>query len=156
MAQLKPQDKAPPFELLDQDGKTVRLADFAGRKVLLYFYPRADTPGCTKQSCSVRDALPRLAEVGVAALGISPDTPDKQKKFDQKYNLGFPLLADPDHKVAEAYGVWGEKVSMGKTTVGIIRSSFLIDEQGRIAEAWYKVSPDDTVPNAQAALARMA
>jgi peroxiredoxin Q/BCP len=156
MAQLKPQDKAPPFELLDQEGKTVRLADFAGRKVLLYFYPKADTPGCTTQSCSVRDAMPNLTKAGVAALGISPDTPDSQKKFDEKYNLGFPLLADTDHKVAEAYGVWGEKVSMGKTTVGIIRSSFLIDEKGRVAEAWYKVSPDATVPNAQEALARMA
>jgi peroxiredoxin Q/BCP len=156
MAQLKPQDKAPSFELLDQEGKTVKLADFAGRKVLLYFYPKADTPGCTTQSCSVRDAMPNLAKAGVAALGISPDTPDRQKKFDEKYNLGFPLLADTDHKVAEAYGVWGEKVSMGKTTVGIIRSSFLIDEAGRVAGAWYKVSPDDTVPNAQEALARMA
>jgi len=155
MAQLKPQDKAPPFELLDQEGKTVKLADFKGRKVLLYFYPKADTPGCTTQSCSVRDAMPDLTKAGVAALGISPDSPDKQMKFDRKYNLGFPLLADTEHKVAEAYGVWGEKVSMGKTTIGIIRSSFLIDEKGRLVQAWYKVSPDDTVPNAQEALARM-
>lgn len=154
MAQLKPQDKAPPFELLDQDGSTVKLADYQGRKVLLYFYPRADTPGCTTQSCSIRDARPDLKKAGVAALGISPDTPDKQKKFDEKYDLGFPLLADVDHKVAEAYGAWGEKVSMGKKTVGIIRSSFLIDEKGHLVQVWYKVSPDETVPKARAALAQ--
>ncbi len=153
MAQLKPKDKAPPFELPDQDNKKVRLADFKGRKVLLYFYPKADTPGCTTQSCGVRDAMPDLGKADVAALGISPDTPEAQKRFDEKYGLGFPLLADTDHKVAEAYGVWGEKVSMGKTTVGIIRSSFLIDEKGNVVAAWYKVSPADTVPNAQQALA---
>jgi thioredoxin-dependent peroxiredoxin len=156
MEQLKPQDKAPPFELLEQEGKAVKLADFKGRKVLLYFYPKADTPGCTTQSCSVRDAMPDLAKAGVAALGISPDTPAQQKKFDEKYNLGFPLLADTDHKVAEAYGAGGEKVSMGKVTVGIIRSSFLIDEEGRLVQAWYKVSPDETVPKAREALARMS
>ncbi len=156
MAQLKPGDVAPSFELLDQDGQPVKLADYQGRKVLLYFYPKADTPGCTTQSCSVRDARPDLTKAGAAALGISPDTPDKQKQFDEKYDLGFPLLADVGHTVAEAYGVWGEKVSMGKTTVGIIRSSFLIDEKGKVAQAWYKVSPDETVPKAQEALARLS
>jgi thioredoxin-dependent peroxiredoxin len=153
MTPLKPGDTAPLFELLDQDGEAITLADYQGQKVLLYFYPRADTPGCTTQSCSIRDARPDLTKAGVAALGISPDTPDKQKKFDEKYDLGFPLLADPDHKVAEAYGVWGEKMSMGKTTAGIIRSSFLIDETGHIVQAWYKVSPEQTVPNARQALA---
>lgn len=156
MTQLKPQDMAPPFELLDQDGQTVRLADFRGRKVLLYFYPKADTPGCTTQSCSVRDARVDLAGAGIDVLGISPDKPDRQKAFDEKYHLGFRLLADVDHAVAEAYGAWGEKVSMGKTTVGIIRSSFLIDEKGLIVQAWYKVSPDETVPKAQEALARVS
>lgn len=156
MARLNPGDKAPDFELVDQQGQTVRLSDYAGRKVLLYFYPKADTPGCTKQSCSVRDSRADLKKVGVAAIGISPDAPAAQKKFDEKYNLGFPLLSDADHAVAEAYGVWGQKVSMGRTTVGIIRSSFLVDEQGRVVQAWYKVGPEETVPNAQQALAGQA
>jgi peroxiredoxin Q/BCP len=156
MAQLKVGDSAPSFELLDQNGKPVRLSDYQGRKVLLYFYPKADTPGCTTQSCSVRDARPDLTRAGVAAIGISPDSPGSQKKFDLKYNLGFPLLSDVDHKVADAYGVWGEKVSLGKKTVGIIRSSFLIDEKGRIRQAWYRVSPDETVPKAQEALTQLS
>ncbi len=153
MPTLNAGDRAPTFSLADQAGKAVSLEDFAGRKVLLYFYPKADTAGCTKQSCAVRDALGELEGHGVVALGISPDEPEKQAKFDAKYTLGFPLLSDPDHAVAEAYGVWGEKAFMGKTFMGIIRSSFLIDEDGRIAQAWYKVKPDETVPNALAALA---
>ena len=152
MATLKTGDAAPAFSLRDQAGKTVKLVDFKGRKLLLYFYPRADTPGCTKQACSIRDSGSELAELGLAALGVSPDEPGDQAKFDKKYGLGFPLLSDPDHRVAESYGAWGEKVSQGKTVIGIIRSSFLIDEQGRIQEAWYKVSPEDTVPNAIGAL----
>jgi peroxiredoxin Q/BCP len=150
---LKPGDPAPPFSLPDQTGRTVRLVDHRGRKVLVYFYPKADTPGCTTQSCAVRDAREDLASLGVDVLGISPDRPDAQAKFDQKFTLGFPLLSDPDHVVADAYGVWGEKTSYGKTSVGIIRSSFLVSEDGTIQEAWYKVSPADTVPNARAALA---
>lgn len=153
MAVLKPGDKAPDFKLLDQNDQPVILADYAGKKVLLYFYPKADTPGCTKQSCSVRDAKADLKKIGVAVLGISPDKPDQQKKFDRKYGLGFPLLSDPEHSIAEVYGAWGPKVSMGKQTVGIIRSSFLIDEKGRVVRAWYKVSPEETVPKAQEALA---
>lgn len=152
MNELKPGDKAPDFSLTDQNGNTVSLSDFTGRKLLVYFYPKADTPGCTKQACSVRDARPDLSAAGIAAVGISPDKPDKQKKFDDKYGLSFPLLADPDHAVAEAYGVWREKSLYGKIGLGIIRSSFLIDGNGRIMEAWYKVKPDDTVPNALAAL----
>ncbi len=152
MATLNVGDPAPQFALRDQAGKTTRLSDFAGRKLLLYFYPRADTPGCTKQACSIRDSAPVLATRKVAAVGISPDEPGDQSKFDQKYSLGFPLLSDPDHAVAEAYGAWGEKTSYGKTSIGIIRSSFVIDERGRIAAAWYKVSPEDTVPNALAAV----
>ncbi|TMK80704.1 MAG: thioredoxin-dependent thiol peroxidase, partial [Actinobacteria bacterium] len=144
--------KAPAFALQDQDGKTVKLADFKGRKLLVYFYPKADTPGCTTQSCSVRDSKKDLAKLGVAVVGISPDKPSKQLAFDQKYGLGFPLLSDADHTVAEKYGVWGEKVNYGRTYMGIIRSSFLIDENGKIGRAWYKVSPKDTVPNAEAAL----
>ena len=150
---LEPGDVAPPFELLDQDGRTVSLTDFSGRKLLVYFYPKADTPGCTTQSCAVRDARQDLSSLGVDVVGVSPDKPDAQAKFDQKFGLGFPLLADTDHAVAEAFGVWGEKVNYGKKYLGIIRSSFLIGEDGRIEQAWYKISPKDTVPKARKALA---
>ena len=152
MAKLSVGDKAPAFSLKDQTGKKVALSDFKGRKLLLYFYPKADTPGCTRQSVCVRDASAELAQAGVAALGISPDEPDKQKKFDDKHSLGFPLLSDPDHKTAQAYGAWGKKSMYGKTYEGIIRSSFLIDENGKILQASYKVKPEDTVPNAQKVL----
>ena len=150
---LQPGDPAPAFSLPDRSGAIVSLSDFAGRKLLLYFYPKADTPGCTTQSCAVRDAREDLASLGVDVLGISPDRPDAQSRFDEKYGLGFPLLSDPDHAVAEAYGVWGEKKNYGRTYMGIIRSSFLIDGEGRIERAWYKVSPATTVPNARKALA---
>ena len=152
MAQLKEGVKAPAFALEDQEGEKVKLADFKGRKLLVYFYPKADTPGCPTQSCEVRDSRKDLAKLGVDVVGISPDKPSKQQAFDQKYGLGFPLLSDVDHAVAEKYGVWGEKVNYGRTYMGIIRSSFLIDENGKIERAWYKVSPKDTVPNARAAL----
>jgi thioredoxin-dependent peroxiredoxin len=148
--------KAPAFALKDQDGRTVSLADFKGRKLLLYFYPKADTPGCTTQSCAVRDARQDMKKLAVEVIGVSPDEPEAQKKFDVKYGLGFPLLADTDHAVAEAYGVWGDKSMYGKTYKGIIRSSFLVDESGKIARAWYKVKPEDTVPNARAALEELA
>ncbi len=152
MPKLAPGDPAPDFALADQNGNPVRLADFRGRKLLLYFYPKADTPGCTRQACSVRDARQELADLGLAAVGVSPDPSEKQKKFDEKYGLSFPLLADPDHRVAEAYGVWGEKTMYGRKVQGLTRSSFLIDETGSIARAWYKVSPDDTVPKVREAL----
>ena len=152
MAKLEKGDSAPDFSLLDQEGKEVKLGDFKGRKLLVYFYPRANTPGCTKQSCSVSEALPRLGDLGIDAVGMSPDTPRKQKSFDEKYGLGFPLLSDEDHAVAEAFGAWGMKTSFGKKKEGIIRSSFLIDEEGRIIGAWYKVKPDDTVPKARDAV----
>ena len=138
-------DKAPAFTLLDQDGNKVKLSDFKGRKVLVYFYPKADTPGCTKQACGLRDVMPKVGDTVV--LGISPDKPAKQKKFDDKYSLGFPLLADEDHAVAEAFNVWTEKSMYGRKYMGILRSAFLIDEKGKIAEAWYKVSPQDTATN---------
>jgi peroxiredoxin Q/BCP len=135
-------DKAPAFTLSDQTGTPVKLTGFKGRKVLVYFYPRADTPGCTTQACGLRDVLGDLGDTAV--LGISPDTPAKQAKFDQKYGLGFPLLADEDHAVAEAYGVWVEKSMYGKKYLGIERSAFLVDETGKLAEVWYKISPKDT------------
>ena len=152
MSKLNPGDQAPPFALKDQEGKLVSLADFHGKKLLLYFYPKADTPGCTKQACSVRDARQDLADLGLAVVGVSPDDPGRQKKFDGKYGLNFPLLSDADHAVAAAYGVWGEKSMYGKKVKGIIRSSFLIDAGGKIISAWYKVKPDDTVPKARQAL----
>jgi len=152
MAQLEAGDKAPVFNLQDQAGTTVKLSDYKGRKLLLYFYPKANTSGCTAQACAVRDAMPDLSQLRVAAVGISPDPPEAQKEFDEKHGLGFPLLSDADHKVADAYGVWGEKSMYGRKYEGIIRSSFLIDEKGRIAAAWYKVSPKETVPKAMEAL----
>ena len=149
---LTPGDPAPDFELTDQHGESVRLGDSRGRKVLVYFYPKADTPGCTTQSCDLRDHRQDLAGLDVDVLGISPDEPAAQLAFDTKYELGFPLLADTDHAVAEAWGTWGERSMYGNTYMGIIRSSFLVDESGRIAHAWYKVRPADTVPKALKAL----
>ncbi|MFL5792238.1 MAG: thioredoxin-dependent thiol peroxidase [Actinomycetota bacterium] len=153
MTKLEVGDPAPPFALTDQHGKTVALEDYRGRKLLVYFYPEADTPGCTTQSCDLRDHRQELAGLGVDVVGISPDEPDKQLAFDEKYQLGFPLLADTDHEVATAWGTWGEKQNYGKTYMGITRSSFLVDEDGHIEQAWYRVKPENTVPNAQAALA---
>ena len=150
MGQLQPGADAPPFTRLDQSGAPVSLSDFKGGKVLVYFYPKADTAGCTAQSCALRDVA---AEVGgTAIVGISPDPPAKQARFDAKHGLGFPLLADEDHAVADAYGVWGEKSMYGKRYMGIVRSAFLVDEDGRIAHAWYKVKPKDTATNLLAVL----
>jgi len=151
MNRLSKGDMAPDFSLSDQGGQTISLSGLKGKKVLLYFYPKANTPGCTKQSCSVRDHLPDLKDKNIVSLGISPDPKKKQKSFDEKYNLNFSLLADTDHAVAEAYGVWGEKSMYGKKYMGIIRSSFLIDEKGTIIDSWYKVKPLETVPNAMKA-----
>ena len=151
MTQLKSEDKAPGFSLPDQDGRVVSLSDFRGHVVLLYFYPKADTPGCTAQAVNVRDAHEELQRSDVTAIGISPDAPLKQNKFATKHNLGFRLLSDPDHKTADDYGVWGEKSMYGKKYEGIVRSSFLINEEGKVIGAWYKVSPKDTVPKAQLA-----
>ncbi len=152
MAQLAAGDKAPAFALTDQHGRKVRLSQYKGRRVVVYFYPKADTSGCTTQSCALRDAMPDLAKLDVDVVGISPDAPERQLRFDEKYGLGFPLLADEDHAVAEAWGVWGEKVNYGKRYFGIVRSAFVIDERGKVAAAFYKVSPRDTVPKAIEAL----
>ncbi len=143
--------KAPAFTLLDQDGQKVKLSGFAGRKVLVYFYPKADTPGCTTQACGLRDIAGDIGDTVI--LGISPDQPEKLKKFDDKYSLGFTLLSDPAHEVAEKFGVWGEKSMYGKKYMGIIRSAFLVDEKGKVEQAWPKISPKDTPTNLLKALA---
>jgi len=148
---LKAGDKAPAFALKDQSGASVKLSSFKGRKVMIFFYPKADTPGCTAQACALRDIAGDVGDTAI--LGISPDLPDKQKKFDTKYSLGFPLLSDADHAVAEAYGVWGEKKNYGKVYMGIVRSAFLVDEAGKLSNVWYKVSPKDTPTNLLTALA---
>jgi peroxiredoxin Q/BCP len=147
---LKAGDPAPDFALEDQDGKTVKLSDFKGQKVLVYFYPRADTPGCTTQACGLRDVAGDIGNTAI--VGISPDKPAAQKKFDTKYGLGFGLLSDTDHAVADAYGAWGERSMYGKKYMGIIRSAFLIDEQGSIEQAWPRISPKDTPTNLLKAL----
>jgi thioredoxin-dependent peroxiredoxin len=147
---LKSGDTAPAFDLLDQDENHVELAGLKGRKVLVYFYPKADTPGCTTQACGLNDVLGQVGDTVV--LGVSPDKPSKQLKFAQKYGLGFQLLSDPEHTVAEAFDVWQEKSMYGRKYMGILRSAFLIDEQGKIAEAWYKISPADTPKNLLSAL----
>lgn len=151
---LKAGDYAPEIKLENQQGEEVTLSSYRGKKVLIYFYPKANTPGCTTQSCEVRDAKPDFTELGVDVVGISPDTPKKQSNFDKKHNLGFPLLCDIDNKTCEDYGVWGEKKLYGKVFMGLIRSSFLIDEEGKIIESWYKISPKKTVPEAFKALGK--
>ena len=136
---------APDFTLTSDDGKQVSLSDFRGHKVVIYFYPKADTPGCTKQACAVRDAYTNIDAQGAVVIGISPDKPPALLKFRQKYDLPFILLSDPDHQVAEAYGAWGEKKSYGKTYMGIIRSHFAVDEGGKLVEFKLKVKPETTV-----------
>jgi peroxiredoxin Q/BCP len=147
-------DKAPAFTLQSQSGDEVSLDGYAGKKLLLYFYPKANTPGCTKQSCAVEESLPDLQKAGVEAVGISPDDVEAQAKFASKFHLGFDLLSDPDHAVAEAYGVWGEKSMYGKKYMGIIRSAFLIDEKGNLEAVAYKVSPANTLPMVWKALGK--
>ncbi len=134
-------DLAPEFTLVSDTGETVRLSDFRGQRVVLYFYPKADTPGCTKQACALRDVYPELEGSDVVVLGISPDNPEDLVKFREKYQLPFILLSDPDHAVAEAYGAWGEKKMFGKTHEGLIRSHFVVDAEGRLAAGDVKVKP---------------
>lgn len=147
---LTPGSSAPAFSLDDQDGNKVRLSAYMGRRVLLYFYPKADTPGCTQQSCLLRDIAKKIGDTAI--IGVSPDASAKQKKFADKYDLPFPLLADTEHVVAEKYGVWKQKSMYGRTYMGIERSAFLIGANGRIEQAWYKVSPKDTPANLLKAL----
>ena len=136
---LSPGDTAPDFTLPDPDGKSVTLSDLRGRKVILYFYTAASTPGCTTQACDFRDNLASLQGAGYAVLGISPDQPAKQAKFRDEQHVTYPLLCDPDRTVLEAYGTYGEKKSYGKTVIGVIRSTFVIDESGTIEQAQYAV-----------------
>ena len=138
-ARLEVGDKAPAFSLPDADGNTVKLSDFKGRKVIVYFYPAASTPGCTKEACDFRDSLAELNGAGIAVVGISPDKPEKLAKFRDAENLTFPLLSDPDKKVLTAWGAFGEKKMYGKTVQGVIRSTFLVDEKGKVAVAQYNV-----------------
>ena len=142
--------RAPAFNLADQHDHKIRLSSFKGRKVLVYFYPKADTPGCTTQACGLRDIAGEIGDTVI--VGISPDAPAKLAKFDEKYSLGFTLLSDVDHAVAEAYGVWVEKNMYGKKYMGVQRSAFLVDEAGKVAEAWPKISPKDTPTKLLAAL----
>jgi peroxiredoxin Q/BCP len=138
-ARLTQGDKAPTFSLAAADGTTVKLADFKGRKVIVYFYPAASTPGCTKQACDFRDSLAQLNEAGLDVIGISPDKPEKLAKFRDAEGLTFPLLSDPDKKVLSAWGAFGEKKMYGKTVQGVIRSTFVVDEKGNIEVAQYNV-----------------
>jgi peroxiredoxin Q/BCP len=132
-------DKAPAFSLSDADGKAVKLSDYKGRKVVVYFYPAASTPGCTKQACDFRDSLTELNEAGLDVIGISPDKPEKLAKFRDAEGLTFPLLSDPERKVLTEWGAFGEKSMYGKTVQGVIRSTFVVDEKGKIEVAQYNV-----------------
>jgi thioredoxin-dependent peroxiredoxin len=148
-------DQAPDFELPDQDGEPVRLSALRGQPVVLYFYPKADTPGCTTQACGVRDHLPDYEQAGAVVLGASPDPVAKVKRFHDKQGLNFPLLADEDHSVAETYGVWVEKSMYGKTYWGVQRATFIIDAEGRVAHVIPKVSPKTHDEQVLSVLARM-
>ena len=143
---------APDFEALTDSGDTVKLNDFRGKRVVLYFYPKDDTPGCTTQACGFRDNYVTIEDKNAVVLGVSPDGQQSHQKFKTKFDLPFTLLVDEDHSIAEKYGVWGEKTNYGKTYMGVIRSHFVIDEQGKIVDARVKVSPDDSVSFALKAL----
>ena len=140
---LKLGSAAPAFTTKDAAGRTVKLKDFKGQKVVLYFYPKDDTPGCTKEACSFRDDFATFKKRGINVLGVSPDSEASHKKFADKFKLPFTLLSDPDHAIAEAYGTYGEKKFMGRTYMGILRTTFLIDEKGKIKKVFEKVKPDE-------------
>ncbi|UCC61924.1 MAG: thioredoxin-dependent thiol peroxidase [Anaerolineae bacterium] len=152
MSKLQVGDMAPDFELTSDTGDKIRLSDFRGKKVVLYFYPKDMTSGCTTQACGFRDEYPTIQEKNAVVLGVSPDGVESHRKFKTKHDLPFTLLVDEDHVVAEAYGVWGEKSMYGRKYMGIIRSHFVIDEEGRLSDVQIKVSPQKSVEKAVAAL----
>lgn len=141
-------DMAPTFALVSDEGKEVKLANFRGKQVVLFFYPKAGTSGCTTQACGFRDSFPVIEAANATVIGISPDQPAQLAKWKAKENLPYTLLSDPDHVVAEAYGVWGEKKMYGNTYMGIIRSHFVVDAEGKLADVQVKVSPQDSVAKA--------
>jgi thioredoxin-dependent peroxiredoxin len=150
---LKEGDKAPDFNAKTSGGNTVSLADFGGKHVILYFYPKDDTPGCTKEACAFRDRFAAIQERGAVVLGVSVDSVQSHEKFVAKFKLPFPLLADPDKKIVEAYGVWGEKRFMGRKYLGTHRVTFLIGPDGRIKKIWPQVKPEEHVGEVLASLA---
>jgi peroxiredoxin Q/BCP len=149
---LKVGDPAPDFAAVTDEGKTVKLSDYRGKRVVVYFYPKDDTPGCTTQACDFRDHYPAIEEKNAIVLGISPDDEKSHVRFKSKFNLPFTLLVDQDHAIADAYGVWGEKTNYGKTYMGIIRSNFVIDEHGNVIKTMYNVKPADSAQETLAAL----
>lgn len=145
MSKLSIGDVAPEFEAVTDTGETVHLSDYLGKRVVLYFYPKDDTSGCTKQACGFRDSYPMIEEKNAVVLGVSPDGIESHQQFKSKYDLPFTLLVDGDHAIAEAYGTWGEKSMYGRTYMGIIRSHFVIDETGKLIDVQYKISPQKSV-----------
>ncbi|WP_040433653.1 MULTISPECIES: thioredoxin-dependent thiol peroxidase [Chlorobium] len=143
MSILEEGTSAPAISALDQDGKPVTLEEYRGRKVILYFYPKDDTPGCTKEACAFRDNFPNFKALGVEVLGVSVDSEKKHKKFEEKYQLPFRLVADPEKSIVEAYGVWGQKKFMGREYMGTSRVTYLINEEGKIEKVWPKVNPSE-------------
>ena len=139
---IEPPAKAPSFALKATDGSTVKLSDFKGKYVVLYFYPKDDTPGCTREACAFRDRSQEIQDLGAVVLGVSADSVEKHQKFTQNYDLNFPLLADTEHELAEKYGAWREKNMYGKVSMGIQRSTYIIDPAGKVAKLWKKVSVD--------------
>lgn len=152
MTQLTIGDSAPDFTAVTDQGETFSLADLRGKRIVLYFYPKDDTSGCTTQACGFRDQYPEITEKNAVVFGVSPDGMTSHQKFKSKYDLPFTLLVDSDHTIADAYGAWGEKSMYGKKYMGVIRSHFVIDEKGKLLDVQYKVSPKDSVAKAVAAL----
>ena len=144
MSELKVGDQAPDFEAVNDQDEKLHLSDFRGKRVVLYFYPKDDTPGCTQQACGFRDSYPQIEEKNAVVLGVSPDSVKSHQRFKTKYDLPFPLLVDADHKIAEAYDVWQEKSMYGRKYMGIVRSHFVIDEQGKVVEAKYNVKAKES------------
>lgn len=149
---LTEKDPAPDFASIDEKGDPVSLTDFQGKSLVLYFYPKDDTPGCTKQACSLRDSFQAITALNATVLGVSPDGSDKHTKFIEKYELPFSLMVDSDHAICEAYGVWGQRSFMGKKFMGVHRSLFVIDPEGQLVAVHYDVKPQESVPAALKAL----